>query len=202
LNTSVLNSTVLIRHNSMIESRGGLVCPSGCACTPLAACGADYVPVAPSPPSPPSPLPPPSPSSTCNYTSNVNLGRPGRKVGHASKMKSKQECCDACGREPKCRAAHIDADGTGTCWLWSSSDLRPGNGTACVPDTGESATRLKLDETATPIHTRISSPLQDSGDPGPPWGPIGGINCGNGEVCYRGCVSPAEGCDCCAHVSH
>ena len=148
LNTTQLNATVLTRHNRMIERRGGLVCPTGCACTPLAACGVDYVPVAPSPPRPPRPHPPPpsphppappSPHSTCNFTEHVNLGRPGKKVGHASKIKSVQECCDACGRDEKCKAAHVAADGTGTCWLWSSYDPRPGNGTACVPLRGAGA---------------------------------------------------------------
>ena len=143
LNITTLNATVLSRHNSMIMARGGLVCPTGCGCTPLAACGVNYVPVAPSPPGPPpgppppppTPHPPPAPSphTTCNFTSDVNLGRPGKKVGHASKVQSEQECCDACGQDERCQAAHIDAGGTGTCWLWSSFDPRSGNGTACVP---------------------------------------------------------------------
>jgi len=43
LNKTDIQEAVLFRHNSMISSRGGFVCPSGCTCNVLHACGVPYL---------------------------------------------------------------------------------------------------------------------------------------------------------------
>lgn len=43
LDKTVIQEAVLFRHNSMIKSRGGFVCPSGCSCNVVSACGIPYV---------------------------------------------------------------------------------------------------------------------------------------------------------------